>query len=361
MTRTEKTFTNGKVIIPDEKYKSNFTIRETESAIKFIKDYFQDAFALEMNLKRVSAPIAVLKNTGLNDYLSGWEQPVSFNISSIENKSDSNKAEIVQSLAKWKRNALKEYGFISGEGLYTDMNAIRPDEPILDNLHSIYVDQWDWERIIAENERSLDVLKYIVKKIYSVLVKTEQNVCAKYPKIPKPFLPDDIYFIHTEELEKMYPELSPREREDAICKEKTAVFLIGIGGDLKSGKPHDARATDYDDWTTDTGNGRKGINGDIIVWNPVLNQAFELSSMGIRVNKEALLKQLNLKNEMYKTEQYFHKRIIDGTLPQSIGGGIGQSRLCMFFMRKAHVGEVQASIWPDEMLRICQEHDIKIL
>jgi aspartate--ammonia ligase len=366
MTRIEKNFTNGKVIIPDEKYRSDFTVRETEIAIKFIKDHFQDAFAAEMNLNRVSAPIAVLKNTGLNDYLSGWEQPVSFNIRSIENNNsniskDNNKAVIVHSLAKWKRNALKEYGFISGEGLYTDMNAIRPDEPFLDNLHSIYVDQWDWERIIAENERNLDVLKYIVKKIYSVLYIIEQEVCTKYPKLPAPFLPTDIYFVHTEELLEMYPSLTPREREDKICEEKGAVFIIGIGADLKTGEPHDARATDYDDWTTDTEKGRKGLNGDIVVWNPVLNQSFELSSMGIRVNKDALLKQLELKNEMHKTEQYFHKRLIDGILPQSIGAGIGQSRLCMFFLRKAHIGEVQASIWPDEMLNICKENDIKIL
>ena len=361
MTSQERHFTNGKVIIPDEKFRSDFTVRETESAIKFIKDYFQDAFATEMNLKRVSAPIAVLRNTGLNDYLSGWEKPVSFNISSIEDNNDNNRAEIVHSLAKWKRNALKEYGFISGEGLYTDMNAIRPDEPFLDNLHSIYVDQWDWERIIAENERTLDVLKYIVKKIYSVLVRTEQEVCSKYPKLPAPFLPNDIHFVPTEELEEMYPKLTPRQRENKICEEKGAVFIIGIGGDLKSGEPHDARATDYDDWTTDTGNGKKGLNGDIVVWNPVLNQAFELSSMGIRVNKNALLKQLGLKDEMYKTDQYFHKRLLDGALPQSIGGGIGQSRLCMYFLRKAHIGEVQASIWPQEMLDICNQHDIKIL
>ncbi len=365
MTLIEKTFAKGKVIIPDDKYRSDFTVRETESAIKFIKDYFQEAFASEMNLKRVSAPIAVLRNTGLNDYLSGWEKPVSFNINSIENNnnnnSTNNQAEIVHSLAKWKRNALREYGFISGEGLYTDMNALRPDEPFLDNLHSIYVDQWDWERIIAENERSLDVLKYIVKKIYSVLVATEQRVCTKYPKLPAPFLPHDITFIHSEELEEMYPTLTPKERENKICQEKGAVFLIGIGADLKNGEPHDARATDYDDWTTETGDGKKGLNGDILVWNPVLGQAFELSSMGIRVNKEALLKQLELKDEMAKTKQYFHKRLIDGTLPQSIGGGIGQSRLCMFFLRKAHIGEVQASIWPDEMLNICKQHNIKIL
>jgi aspartate--ammonia ligase len=343
MTRIEKHFNKGKVIVPDEKYRSDFTVRETESAIKFIKDYFQNAFASEMNLKRVSAPIAVLRETGLNDYLSGWEKPVSFSINSID--IENNRAEIVHSLAKWKRNALKEYGFISGEGLYTDMNALRPDEPYLDNLHSIYVDQWDWERIIAENERTLEVLKYIVKKIYSVLQRTELEICAKYPKLPAPFLPQDIFFVHSEELEEMYPELTPKQREDAICEEKGAVFLIGIGANLKSGQPHDARATDYDDWTTETESGKKGLNGDILVWNPVLNQAFELSSMGIRVNNE----------------QYFHKRLLDGTLPQSIGGGIGQSRLCMFFLRKAHIGEVQASIWPEEMLKICKDHNIKIL
>lgn len=365
MTRLEKSFTHGKVIIPDEKYRSDFTVRETESAIKFIKDRFQDSFALEMNLKRVSAPIAVLRKSGLNDYLSGWEKPVSFNISSIENNSSNNNsnnhAEIVQSLAKWKRNALKEYGFISGEGLYTDMNAIRPDEPFIDNLHSIYVDQWDWERIIAENERTLEVLQYIVKKIYTVIVKTELEVCGKYPKLPPPFLPHDIFFIHSEDLEEMYPTLTPKEREDKICREKGAVFIIGIGADLKSGQPHDARATDYDDWITDTGTGKKGLNGDILVWNPVLQQSFEISSMGIRVNQESLLKQLKLKDEMYKTDQYFHKRLLEGKLPQSIGGGIGQSRLCMFFLRKAHIGEVQASIWPQQMLDICSNYNIKIL
>ncbi|MFP4547230.1 MAG: aspartate--ammonia ligase [Fidelibacterota bacterium] len=364
MTRVEKSFKNGKVIIPEDKYRSEFTVRETEMAIKYIKDYFQNAFAIEMNLKRVSAPIAVLRNTGLNDYLSGWEKPVSFDISSIDtsdSNTNNNRAEIVHSLAKWKRNALKEYGFISGEGLYTDMNALRPDEPLLDNLHSIYVDQWDWERIIAENERTLDVLKYIVKKIYSVMVATEQEVCKKYPKLPAPFLPHDIYFIHSEDLEAMYPGLNPKEREDKICEEKGAVFVIGIGADLRNGLPHDGRATDYDDWITETSPGKRGLNGDILVWNPVLNQAFELSSMGIRVNKAALLKQLKLKDELYKTDQYFHKRLIDGILPQSIGGGIGQSRLCMFFLRKAHIGEVQASIWPQEMLDICKVNNIKIL
>ncbi|MBN2279936.1 MAG: aspartate--ammonia ligase [Candidatus Marinimicrobia bacterium] len=351
-------FPNGKVIIPDEKYRSDFTVRETESAIKYIKDTFQNNFALEMNLKRVSAPIAVLQNTGMNDYLSGWEKPVSFNIASIN---ENNHAEIVHSLAKWKRNALKEYGFISGEGLYTDMNALRPDEPFLDNLHSVYVDQWDWERIIAENERTLDVLIYIVKKIYTVIMKIEQEVCNKYAKLAAPFLPHDIFFIHSEELEEMYPQFSPRERENKICQEKGAVFIIGIGANLENGQPHDARATDYDDWITETGRGKRGLNGDILVWNPVLGQAFELSSMGIRVNKESLLRQLELKNEMHKTKQYFHQRLIQGELPQSIGGGIGQSRLCMFYLRKAHIGEVQASIWPKEMLEICQEHHIKIL
>jgi len=348
-------FKNGKLLIPTE-YRSNMDIRETEKAIKFIKDYFQDNFAREMNLQRVSAPISVLANTGINDYLSGIEKPVSFTI-----KATDQRAEIVQSLAKWKRKALKDYGFISGEGLYTDMNAIRQDEFYLDNMHSIYVDQWDWERIIAENERNLDVLKYIVNKIYKVIFKTEQVVCRKYHQIPGKILPEEIYFIHSEELEEKYPALTPRQREDAICKEKKAVFLIGIGAKLKNGKPHDERAADYDDWITETEPKRRGLNGDILVWYPTLNCAMELSSMGIRVNKESLLKQLKIKGEMNKVNDYFHRRLLNDELPLSIGGGIGQSRLCMFFLRKAHIGEVQSSIWPEEMLEICKNCNISIL
>ncbi len=348
-------FVNGNLYLP-ENYHSSLDLRETEEAIKFIKNTFQESLAAALNLHRVSAPIFVLKNTGINDGLSGTEKPVQFNIKSIGEN-----AEVVQSLAKWKRQALKDYGFISGEGLYTDMNAIRPDETILDNLHSIYVDQWDWERIIAQNERNLDVLKYIVKKIYNVIKKTEHIVCRKYPQLLKYYLPESITFIHSEELEEIYPELTPRERENEICREKGAVFVIGIGSNMKSGKPHDERASDYDDWSTETSSDRHGLNGDILVWYPVLNCAVELSSMGIRVDRDALIKQLTLKNEAYKMNLPFHKRILNDELPLSIGGGIGESRLCMLFLRKCHVGEVQSSIWSHDMIEKCKENNIMLL
>jgi len=351
----ENQFTNGHLYTPKQ-YRSFLDLRETETAIKFIKDLFQEKLAKELNLQRVSAPILVLKNTGINDDLSGTEQPVEFNISSINQE-----AEVVQSLAKWKRLALKDYGFISGEGLYTDMNALRPDEVALDNLHSIYVDQWDWERIIAENERNLKVLKYIVKKIYTVIKKVEHSVCRKYHKLPGQFLPESIFFIHSEELETMYPDLSPRERENVICKEKKAVFVIGIGANLENGKPHDARASDYDDWSTETESGRHGLNGDILVWYQPLNCAVELSSMGIRVDKSALERQLAHKGEDYKRDLPFHQRILNNELPLSIGGGIGQSRLCMIFLRKMHIGEVQASIWSKEMIENCKNNHIFLL
>ncbi|MGC9364160.1 MAG: aspartate--ammonia ligase [Fidelibacterota bacterium] len=348
-------FINGQLYLPD-RYQSYLDLRETEEAIKYIKDVFQDKFAAEMNLHRVSAPIFVLQSSGINDYLSGTEQPVQFTIRSMNST-----AEVVQSLAKWKRQALKDYGFISGEGLYTDMNAIRPDEAVLDNLHSIYVDQWDWERIIAENERRLDVLKYIVKKIYRVFKKVEQAVCRRYSQLPTEILPETIYFIHSEELEKMYPDLPPRERENRICEKYGAVFIIGIGAALKSGEPHDARAADYDDWITETVNGYRGLNGDILIWYPPLNSAMELSSMGIRVDRTALLKQLAIKNEEYKQDLPFHKGILNNSLPLSIGGGIGQSRLCMFFLRKCHIGEIHASVWPAEMVDLCRQKNIKLL
>lgn len=348
------TTSNGKLTLP-KGYKPSLNLRTTEEAIKFIKDFFQINLAKELNLKRISAPIVVLSNTGLNDNLTGIEIPVSFNVKSI-NKT----AEIVQSLAKWKRNALADYGFKHGEGLYTDMNAIRPHE-ILDNLHSIYVDQWDWERIINESERNLAFLKTIVRKIYKVIKRTEKKVCNKYKQLAKPFLPNNIHFIHSEELESKYPSLSPQEREHAICKEKGAVFVIGIGAKLSNGSPHDSRAADYDDWSTETRNGYKGLNGDILVWNPVLNRAFELSSMGIRVNKESLLKQLRIKGETEKVKLYYHQRLLKGELPLTIGGGIGQSRLCMFFLRKAHIGEVQASIWTNDTRDICKKNNIFLL
>ncbi|MCJ7645531.1 aspartate--ammonia ligase, partial [bacterium] len=251
-------------------YNSALDLRETERAIKFIKSAFQDKLAEELNLARISAPILVLRKTGINDYLTGKERPIRFNVTYMNEE-----AEIVQSLAKWKRVALADYGFAYGEGLYTDMNAIRPDET-LDNLHSVYVDQWDWERIISKDERSLDFLKFIVRKIYKVIKEMEKLVCDQFKKLERPFLPELIHFIHSEDLLEMYPDLSPEEREDEICREKGAVFIIGIGAELKDGRLHDERAADYDDWSTETGNGRRGLNGDIIVWYPLLQSAFEL-------------------------------------------------------------------------------------
>jgi aspartate--ammonia ligase len=331
----------------------NFT--ETESAIRTIKEFFQINLAKKLNLRRVTAPLFVKSGTGINDDLNGVERPVTFNI-----KGDNgSQVEIVQSLAKWKRMALADYYFNYGEGLYTDMNALRPDE-ILDNLHSVYVDQWDWERIISREERSIDFLKSIVNNIYHVIRNTEIFIHKKYSDI-KPILPSEITFVHAEELEQKYPNLSPKQRENEICKEYKAVFLIGIGSNLNNGEPHDNRAPDYDDWSTSNGNGYKGLNGDIIVWNPILNMAFELSSMGIRVDKEALLRQLEIANVPERKSLYFHNRLLNEELPLSIGGGIGQSRLCMFFLKKAHIGEVQASIWPEEMKKQCKTNNVFLL
>jgi aspartate--ammonia ligase len=336
-------------------YNSALDLRETERAIKFIKSAFQDMLAEELNLARISAPILVLRKTGINDYLTGKEKPIRFNVSDMNEE-----AEIVQSLAKWKRVALADYGFAYGEGLYTDMNAIRPDE-ILDNLHSVYVDQWDWEKIIRKEERNLDFLTLIVRKIYKVIKEMEKLVCEQYKNLERPFLPEVIHFIHSEDLLEMYPDLSPKEREDAICREKGAVFIIGIGAGLKDGRPHDDRAADYDDWSTETGNGRRGLNGDIIVWYPLLQSAFELSSMGIRVDRDSLLKQLAIRREEDNVGLYYHRRLLAEELPLTMGGGIGQSRLCMLFLRKAHIGEVQSSVWPDEMIKICKERKIFLL
>ena len=345
---------DSSVLLP-EGYRSFLNLRETEEAIRHIKSLFQFKLAKKLRLTRISAPLFVLSKTGINDHLSGIEKPISFNIKHINEN-----AEIVQSLAKWKRMALADYEFEYGEGLYADMNAIRPDER-LDCLHSIYVDQWDWERIINSDERNLNFLKYIVGRIYNVIRNTEINVCRKYRELPKPFLPDSIYFVQSEELRERYPDLTPLERENAICKEKGAVFIIGIGARLKDGMPHDERAADYDDWSTETSEGKVGLNGDIIVWYPILSCSMELSSMGIRVNKESLLKQLKIKNEINKVKLYFHNRLLKKDLPLTIGGGIGQSRLCMFFLRKAHIGEVQSSVWPDEMIGECRESGISLL
>ncbi len=343
------------IVLFPEGYRSFLNLKESEKAIRYIKSLFQIRLAKKLNLSRVSAPLFVLSKTGINDHLSGVEKPIIFNIKHINEN-----AEIVQSLAKWKRMALADYEFKHGEGLYTDMNAIRPDEK-LDYLHSIYVDQWDWERIINKDERNLDFLKYIAERIYRVIKNTEREVCRKYKKLPGPFLPGSIYFVHSEKLRERYPDLSPFEREDAICKEKGAVFIIGIGAKLKDGMPHDERAADYDDWSTETTEGKVGLNGDIIVWYPILNCSMELSSMGIRVNKESLLRQLKIKNEMDKAKLYFHNKLLREDLPLTIGGGIGQSRLCMFFLRKAHIGEVQSSVWPDEMIMYCKERGIILL
>ena len=338
-------------IIP-KNYRSILDLRETERAIKTIKDFFQINLARRLNLQRVSAPLFVKSGTGINDDLSGVEKPVTFKIKALHNE----QAEIVQSLAKWKRTALAEYGFSEGEGLYTDMNAIRPDEE-LDNLHSLYVDQWDWEKIISKKERNLDYLIETVRQIYSVIKEAEERIFAEYPAL-EPTLPQDITFIHSEELEELYPQFTAKEREDAICREKGAVFLIGIGATLKSGQPHDGRAPDYDDWSTPTKDGKRGLNGDILVWSPVLKKAIELSSMGIRVDKEALLRQLQITGEEKRLNYSFHQKLLHDQLPLSIGGGIGQSRLCMFLLKKAHIGEVQVSIWPEEMIEEYRKNNI---
>lgn len=332
------------LFVPEE-YDHPLDIRETEHAIKYIKDYFEKDLALKLKLTRVSAPLFVRTKTGLNDNLNGVERPVSFDI-----KNDLDNVEIVHSLAKWKRNALKRYGFQIGEGLYTDMNAIRRDED-LDNLHSIYVDQWDWEKNIAYTDRHVDVLKETVKIIYQVMKDTEQFIFKKY-RVLKPVLPQDIFFITSQELEDLYPSLSPKEREDAICLEKKAVFIMQIGDLLKSNQKHDGRAPDYDDWN---------LNGDILVYNPILKRAFELSSMGIRVDEKSLLEQLTKANCLNRLDYPFHKAIMNKELPYSMGGGIGQSRLCMFYLQKAHIGEVQASIWPEDIELLCEEKNIKLL
>lgn len=342
----------NKYIIKD--YKPVLSLKQTENAIKHIKDYFENNLAAELRLRRVTAPLVLLKGTGINDDLNGIEKPVSFEVNDLDVT-----VEVVQSLAKWKRMKLADYKINPGFGIYTDMNALRPDEN-LDNLHSVYVDQWDWERSMKHEERNIDFLKKAVKGIYSVLKRTEFVVFENYPEI-MPVLPEEITFIHSEELCKMYPELTPCERENIVAKEHGAVFIIGIGGALQDGKPHDSRAPDYDDWTIETEKGFKGLNGDIIVFNPVLDSAFELSSMGIRVDKHALLHQLEITGTLDRTKLLFHKRLLNGELPFSIGGGIGQSRLCMFYLRKAHIGEVHASVWSKEIIDTCKENNIELM
>ncbi|CCX67120.1 aspartate--ammonia ligase [Prevotella sp. CAG:1058] len=342
-------------LIKPVSYKPLLDIQQTEQGIKLIKEFFQMNLSTELRLRRVTAPLFVLKGLGINDDLNGVERPVTFPIKDLGDA----KAEVVHSLAKWKRLTLGEYNIEPGYGIYTDMNAIRADEE-LDNLHSLYVDQWDWEAVMTAEQRNLGFLKDIVRRIYSAIRRTEFLVCERYPEI-KPFLPDEIQFIESEELLQMYPDKSAKEREDLIARKYGAVFIIGIGGKLSNGEPHDGRAPDYDDWTTPNGDGCYGLNGDILIWYPTLDRAVELSSMGIRVDKETLLRQLDITGQQCRKELYFHKKLLAGELPLSIGGGIGQSRLCMVLLHKAHLGEIQASIWPDEMLNECARLGMAII
>ncbi len=327
-------------------YQSGLNLYDTQVAIKMVKDFFQTLLAERLNLLRVSAPLMVDPKSGLNDNLNGVERPVAFDI----RHQDGREAEIVHSLAKWKRYALKKYGFSQGEGLYTDMSAIRRDEEP-DNIHSIYVDQWDWEKIIAREDRSLDTLKDVVRTVYKVLRKTEKYMAIHYDYIEE-ILPHDIFFITTSELEEMFPDNTPKEREYYIAKAKGAVCIMQIGGALGNGKPHDGRAPDYDDWA---------LNADISVYYPVLDIALELSSMGIRVDKEALLRQLEAAGCMDRAGLPFHQAVINEEVPFTIGGGIGQSRICMFFLRKAHIGEVQCSLWPKDVMEEAEKRGVHLL
>ena len=342
-------------LIKPQGYQALLDMCQTEMGIKQIKEFFQQNLSTELRLRRVTAPLFVLQGLGINDDLNGVERAVTFPIKELNDA----KAEVVHSLAKWKRLTLAEYDIKPGHGIYTDMNAIRADEE-LDNLHSLYVDQWDWEAVITREQRTIAFLKDIVRRIYAAILRTEYLVSETYRQL-KPFLPDTIHFIHSEELLAMYPDKTPKEREDLICEKYGAVFVIGIGGKLSDGKKHDGRAPDYDDWSTKGENGQCGLNGDILVWYPTLGRSIELSSMGIRVDKESLLRQLEIEGKLERKELYFHKKLINGELPLSIGGGIGQSRLCMVLLHKAHIGEIQSSIWPDEMRAKCREAGMPLI
>ena len=327
----------------------------TEKAIKSVKDMFQSNLSAQLALLRVTAPMVVMSGTGINDDLNSVERPVSFPVKSMSDR----KAEVVHSLAKWKRLKLAEMGIKPGRGIYTDMNALRPDED-LDNIHSIYVDQWDWEKVITKEDRNVAFLKKTVKRIYEAIKVTENRLYVEFPQL-EPSLPDDIFFIHSEQLLKMFPDLSPKERENEIVRQHKAVFIIGIGGQLSDGTIHDGRAADYDDWSTPNEEGFNGLNGDILLWNPVLESSFEVSSMGIRVDSEAMLRQLKIRGQEFKKVLYFHEKLLSGQLPYTIGGGIGQSRLCMFLLRKAHIGEIQCSIWPEDMTKACHSAGIELV
>lgn len=327
----------------------------TEKAIKQVKDMFQNNLSAQLALLRVTAPIAVMKNTGLNDDLNGVERAVTFPIKSLNDAT----AEVVHSLAKWKRLKLAQMRTPVGRGIYTDMNALRPEEEI-DNIHSIYVDQWDWEQVISPEQRTVAFLKQTVRRIYESIKVTENKLYVEFPQI-RPQLPEQIHFIHSEELLQMYPTLSPKERENEITRRYGAVFIIGIGGKLSNGEAHDGRAADYDDWSTANEEGYFGLNGDILLWNPVLDAAFEVSSMGIRVDAEALMRQLTERSEEHKAKMMFHRMLLAGELPLTVGGGIGQSRLCMYLLRKAHIGEIQSSIWDDQMRADCERAGMHLM
>ncbi len=342
------------LIIP-ENYRQILSMRQTEQGIKLIKDFFQQNLSTGLQLRRVTAPLFVLQGMGINDDLSGVERAVTFPIRDLSDA----RAEVVHSLAKWKRLTLAEYNVRPGYGIYTDMNAIRADES-LGNLHSLYVDQWDWERTILPEDRNIAFLKRIVRRIYSAMLRTEYLINETYPEL-EPFLAREVFFIHSEELRRMYPDMTPKEREDEITRKYGAVFIMGIGGKLGDGEPHDLRAPDYDDWSTPNEDGFDGLNGDLLVWNPILNRAMELSSMGIRVDREAMLRQLVLCGQERRKDLYFHRRLLNGELPLCIGGGIGQSRLCMLFLQKAHIGEIQASIWPEEQRAACLKAGIQLI
>ncbi len=344
----------SKVELP-KGYKSILNVRETEHAIVMVKEFFQQQLSTALNLTRVTAPLFVESGRGLNDDLNGVERAVTFPVKDMNEA----KMEIVHSLAKWKRVKVTDMNLEPGFGIYTDMNAIRADEE-LDNIHSLYVDQWDWCACMDEKDRNIMYLKDTVRKIYASLKRLEFYIYDRYDQIP-PILPEEITFLYADDLAKQYPDLTPKQREDKVCKEYGAVFLMGIGGQMCDGTIHDGRAPDYDDWSSDSGDGHYGLNGDLLVWNPVLQRSYELSSMGIRVSPESLKKQLEIRNATDRSKFEFHTKLLNGQLSQTIGGGIGQSRLCMFFLRKAHIGEIQVSIWPEEMRKTCSANGINLL
>ena len=343
-----------RLIIPED-YKPLIGLKATEKALQLMKDHFESGLASDLRLRRVTAPLFVLKGTGLNDDLRGEETPISFPLKDMRGQ----EAEVVQSLAKWKRMMLRDYDIQTGYGIYTDMNALRPDEE-LDNMHSVYVDQWDWEKAIYREDRTLDTLKDAVQKVWDNVKRSEFFLHTFYPNVI-PSLPEDITFIHSEQLYEKYPDLTPREREDKITEEHGAVFIIGIGYDLPDGKPHDKRAPDYDDWSTETVDGFRGLNGDIVVWNDILKCAAEITSMGLRVDKDELMTQLEITGDLDRVDLLFHRRLLDDELPSSIGGGIGQSRTAMQLLRKAHIGEIQSAIWPGEMVAHCRKSNIRLI